>query len=128
MIATDENALICDLAETYHIFNYRELPVKLLATLSVGLRKDSRIMMKLSGQTLKLDEMLWALMLDDLNFLVWAKTKDGQKNRKKPKSIFKMLNSAPKPKAKEIKGFDTVQDFMKARQRILERSKNGWYC
>jgi len=43
MIHTDEDALICDLAETYHIFNYRELPPSLAATLSVGLKDDSRI-------------------------------------------------------------------------------------
>ena len=37
MIALDQNALICDFAETYGIYNYRALPVSLLATLAVGL-------------------------------------------------------------------------------------------
>lgn len=53
MIVTDEDSLICDLAETYHVFNYRELPVKLLATLSVGLRADSRIKLKISDMLLQ---------------------------------------------------------------------------
>ena len=43
MIATDEDAMICDLAETYHVFDYRALPVKLLAVLCSGLRSDSRV-------------------------------------------------------------------------------------
>ena len=42
MINLSEYALICDFAETYHIFDYRSLPVKLAATLSAGLRDDSR--------------------------------------------------------------------------------------
>ena len=49
MIRFDEDALICDLAETYHIYDYRSLPVKLVATLSAGLRDDSRIKLKAAG-------------------------------------------------------------------------------
>ena len=49
MIEFDEDALICDLAETYHIFDYRSLPVQLVATLSVGLRDNSRIKMRAAG-------------------------------------------------------------------------------
>ena len=36
MIAVDENALICDLAETYGIYNYRQLPPTLVAVFSLG--------------------------------------------------------------------------------------------
>lgn len=126
MISTDEDALICDLAETYRIFNYRELPVKLLATLSVGLRSDSRIKMKMTRQNLSLNDTMQALILDDLNFLVWAKTKDGQKGRNKPKSVYKILTTdVAKVKKNEVKGYATVQAFMEARNRILERSQNG---
>lgn len=49
MIAKDEDALICDLAETYRIFDYRSLPLKTVATFSVGLRENSRIKMSLGG-------------------------------------------------------------------------------
>ena len=41
MIATDEDALICDFAETYHIYDYRSLDVEYAATLAYGLRDDS---------------------------------------------------------------------------------------
>lgn len=47
MIETDESALICDFAETYHIYDYRALPVSYAATLAYGLRNDSRIRLKL---------------------------------------------------------------------------------
>ena len=49
MLATDEDALICDFAETYHILDYRALPVKQRAVLASGLRENSRIKMKLAG-------------------------------------------------------------------------------
>ena len=56
MIATDENALLCDLAETYGIFDFNALPVETLAALSFGLRENSRIKRKMSG-ALEVDEM-----------------------------------------------------------------------
>lgn len=43
MIQTDEDALICDLAETYQIYDYRQLPAYQVAVFSYGLRDDSRI-------------------------------------------------------------------------------------
>ena len=49
MIALDEGALVCDMAETYHIYDMRALPVETLATLACGLREDSRIKLKMSG-------------------------------------------------------------------------------
>ena len=48
MIKTDEDALICDLAETYQIYDYKSLPAYMVATFSVGLRENSRIKMKLN--------------------------------------------------------------------------------
>lgn len=33
MIRADEDALVCDLAETYHIYNYRQLPARQVAVL-----------------------------------------------------------------------------------------------
>ena len=39
MLNTDSDALECDLAETYHIYNYKELPLKKVALFSVGLRE-----------------------------------------------------------------------------------------
>ena len=49
MLKTDEDALICDLAETYHIYDWQSYPLGLIATLAAGLRDDSRIKMRLAG-------------------------------------------------------------------------------
>lgn len=72
MIALDEQALVCDLAEVYHIFDYRSLPVQLVATLSSGLRDDSRIKMKLNGEKVSREVLLLAGVCDRLTMLMGA--------------------------------------------------------
>ena len=64
MMELDEAALICDLAETYHIYEYRSLPVQLVATLSAGLRDDSRIKMRLAGLPASQEAILLAMIAD----------------------------------------------------------------
>ena len=58
MISVDRNALICDMAETYHIYDLRGLPARTLATLAFGLRADSRIKMRLSDQQLRVNKLM----------------------------------------------------------------------
>ena len=60
----DEAAVICDLAETYQIYDYRSLPVQLVATLSAGLRDNSRIKMRLSGAPCSQEVLLLAMIAD----------------------------------------------------------------
>jgi hypothetical protein len=43
MLAHHKSELICDLAEYYCILDYRRVPCRLLGTLAVGLRAESRI-------------------------------------------------------------------------------------
>lgn len=109
MIKADENALICDLAETYHIFNYRELPIHLLATLSVGLGEDSRIKKKLRNDRIDIKTMLLAAILDRLSILVWFSSEDGQKNKNRPSSILNALTG--KNEEGELMSFDSADDF-----------------
>lgn len=67
MIATDEDAFICDMAETYRIYDYRSLPISYIATLAAGLRKDSRIKSELSGITSHMNlEYLLAFLCDNV--------------------------------------------------------------
>ena len=112
-----EDELICDLAETYHIFNYRELSPSLVATLCFGLRDESRVKMKLSGSRITLTQILLARITDELSFQSWAKTKDGQKNRNRPESVLKALTE--KPKEDETVSFVTADDFEKAWREIV---------
>ena len=123
MIATDEEALICDLAETYGIFDYRALPLKLVATLSVGLRENSRIKMKLSGVKTSTDTMLLASAVDRLSLLVWAKTEDAQNNVNRPKSILSILTGIEEES--EIVTFNTAEDFEAERENILRQVREN---
>ena len=87
MIQADEDALICDLAEVYNIYDYRRLPAYQVAVFSYGLREDSRIKLVMSGQRVSFDTLLQASILDRLSLLTWFKTKDGQKGNNRPVSI-----------------------------------------
>lgn len=83
--------MVCDLAETYHIYDYRGYPLKLVGTLVFGLRDNSRIKMKISKEKLTLEQKLLARQADDLNFIAWSKTKDAQSGKNRPKSILQAL-------------------------------------
>lgn len=91
MIATDRTALICDLAETYGIYDMRALPVSTLAVLASGLRDNSRIKIKMSGVKTDQETLLLAMAVDNLRFLSWTKTKAAQDGSDRPKSIAKAL-------------------------------------
>lgn len=117
MIAEDRTALICDLAETYGVLNYRELPVETLAALSAGLRENSRIKMKLSGAKVQSDILLLAAAVDRLTFLAWSKTKDAEKGRNRPESIVDMIHGIREKN--NIMAFDTAEEFEAARIAII---------
>jgi hypothetical protein len=118
MLKIDEDAVICDLAETYHIYNYKELPPLTVALFCNGLREDSRIKLKMSGQRASIDILLLASVVDRLSILVWSKTKDGQKGRNQPKSIVDIIN---KPiREKEGMSFNTGEEFEKMKLKILK--------
>lgn len=117
MIATDEDALICDLAETYKIFDYRALPVSLLATLSLGLSDSSRIKMKLSGQTQSFDRLLLAGITDRLSMIAWALS-PGNENR--PASLFAALTGGRVEDGNDVQAYRSAADFEAERERLLK--------
>ena len=108
----DEGALICDLAETYHICDYRSLPVKLVATLSAGLRDSSRIKLKAAGAPADLETILLATIADNLTILRLGFSRD---RRNKPDLFTEAIYSETKPKTQ---GFKTAADFEAALKRI----------
>lgn len=115
MIKTDENALICDLAETYQIFNYKQMPPSMVAIFAIGLREDSRIKIKLSGAKASPEILLLAGIHDRLSLLLWCKTKDAEKGHNRPKMISDTLYE----RETEISAFASGRDFEEERQRIL---------
>ena len=117
MIATDEDALICDMAETYHIYNMREMPVAYIATLAKGLRHDSRIMLAISGLKVDINTLLLAHIADKTAINVYFKTEDAQKHRNYPKSFVRLLTT---DKSEIARGFDSGDDFLKEWNRLNE--------
>lgn len=119
MIVSDEAALICDLAETYHIYDYRSFSPLEIATFSVGLRENSRIKLKISGQKYPLETILLASAVDKLAFILWSKTKDAEHGRNKPDSILEKL--LEKPKERDYLVFDSPEAFEEAMKKIEGR-------
>lgn len=125
MLNTDEDAVICDLAEVYGIFNYRSLPLSLVATLTYGLGQDSRIGKQLNKTKFSVEESLLMHIADRLSILVWLNSEDGQKGINYPDSFFDIFNDDNQTENNDILAFDTVEDFEAEREAILRRSMNG---
>lgn len=119
MIALDEEALECDLAETYHIYDYRALDPDRTALFSIGLRENSRIKMKLSGQKYPLETILLACAVDRLSLLVWSKSKDAEKGRNRPKLLVESL--IHKEKERDHLVFESAEAFEQAMEEINRR-------
>ena len=119
MVGLDEDALICDFAETYHIFNWRQLPARMAATLAMGLGPDSRIFKKINEAPAPVDTLLLAMIADSLRILLWRGTKDGQKGKNPPDSILQKLYGTAVKKTEDLEGFDTVDDFEKWRAEMI---------
>lgn len=64
MMAYYPDELACDMAETYGVFDIKRVPVKLLATLAVGLRDDSRVKMVARGMVVDSKTVLLAKIVD----------------------------------------------------------------
>lgn len=103
--------MICDLAETYHILDYRSVPARLLGTLVCGLGENSRIQRAMSGQQCTLEALLSARLLDAVVALGYGLS--GQK--KVPPSVADLLME----RREKSGGFDSVEEFEAARDRII---------
>lgn len=120
MINFDEDALICDLAETYHIYDYRSLPVRLIATLSAGLREDSRIKMSASGVRASYDTLLLATIADRVEAFRYGFSEDASKGVNRPISIVAaILGEKNDMKNKSgVMSFATSEEFEATLARI----------
>lgn len=107
-----EDDIICDLAETYHIYDYKQMPLYKVAIFVCGLKDDSRIMLKASNRTISLDRLINATICDNSSLLVWSQTEDGHKNRNRPKRFVEILLG--QEKETDIKKFRSSEEFLKA--------------
>lgn len=120
MIRTDETALICDMAETYGIYDWRALPLETAAALASGLREDSRIKRKIAGIPVDTMTLLTAMIVDRLSLLVWSKTKDAEKGENRPESIVEKILDLDKKEENEVEGFQTPEEFQAAWRAAVE--------
>lgn len=115
MLGVDRDAVICDLAETYHVFDYKAIPVMTLATLCAGLHDDSRIKMRMMGLHRIAPSFALVRAADMLTVINYSLTaKQGVKIPKLYQDI--MIG---KQKKKRTSGFSSIEEFEKARMRII---------
>ncbi len=115
ILAKDRNALICDLAETYQIYDYRRVPGKLLGILTAGLGPNTRIGHKVNGVRGDVAEVLLAQILDGVRWLCWAQTEDAKKGRGRPQSVASdFFVSEDKNKVRKL----TVDEFENIRKKV----------
>ena len=124
MLAADEDALVCDLAETYRIVDWRALPVRTVATLAVGLSEDSRVKMRLTGAKAPTSTLLTAAMIDRLSVLCWGQTKDAQHGRNKPKMLLDALQADDAGKDDGTTVYSSAAEFEAARKRIMKGGRD----
>lgn len=124
MISLDEDALVCDLAETYHIYDYKQLPLNQVAVFAYGLRDDSRIKQMMSNQIVPLETTLLASIVDRLSLSLWLQTKDGQKGVNRPASIADQLIKRDKSEndEKDYLVFESGEDFENYRKALLAKT------
>lgn len=116
MIAADEEALICDFAQVYHILDYRELPARRAALLACGLGPDTRIMRILSGRTVSDEILMLARIADQVAVISWQI--GGGKKKDRPASITEKLLAGPA--ANPAAGFDSPEDFRAWHRKYME--------
>lgn len=113
MMSLDKDAVICDLAETYQIFNYKALPVHTLAVLVFGLRADSRIKMRAAGFNAEISmRALLARCADVLNALIKSPDDDSE-------TFIEIMKGAD-GEAKKSVGFDSIEEYEAARRKFLK--------
>ena len=125
MLATDADALTCDMTETYGVLDWHTLPLPTAAVLAAGLRETSRIRMKMSGARADPETMLLASITDRVGLLVWQNTEDARHGRGCPPSVFNLLMGIESGQSGQVTGYATPEEYEAARARILGGENNG---
>ena len=116
MIRDDEDALICDFAETYHIYDYRSLPASLAATLAAGLRDTSRIATNTTEAKASTANTILAIIADHLAAIRHI-LGDDTEIPSVTGALYQLDQEEPTDK---VNAYDSGSDFMAAWQAINE--------
>lgn len=111
-----EDLVICDLAQTYGILDYTQLKPNILATLVLGLDRDSRVMRKLRDEPITYNQSLLALIFDALQIIAF--NQGHKKGAKHPESLFKHLTEKKEEKD-ELMSFETPEQYEKWRKEHI---------
>lgn len=119
MIDSDEDALYCDMAQYYHIYDLQALPLPAIARLAAGLPYDSRSYRKIVGVGLFSEEtMLLARLYDELQIFMrlFVEAHSGKRSGKY-ESLWEMYKDSIKVKEKknDTKAFSSIEEFERAR-------------
>lgn len=117
MIRHDSDLLECDLAETYHIYNMRELSPRRIALFSVGLRDNSRIKTKLSGIPVDFNTLVDVSVSDKLSIII--KMLSGPE-APEPTLLTSMFLENEKPSSI---GFNSGDEFMEYRKSLINKQE-----
>ena len=113
MLALDRNALICDMAETYHIYDIKSIDLPYLAILASGLGMDSRIRLKEQGLKASWSTVMLATILDG-----WSKDNNNT-------LLSKFLEKRDKGVKSNSKVFASVEAFEAEKAAILGGHTDG---
>ena len=117
-LSLSEDALICDMAETYGIYDIYQFKPSYIGTLAHGLRSTSRIKQLKTGIKVSDDMLIAAYSADKLANLVWMLSEDGSNGLKKPKSILNILLKQDEPKAdRDVVSYDSPEEFEAAMKK-----------
>lgn len=109
MLALDRDAFLCDMAETYRIYDIKSVPLRMLSIYASGLGMNSRVRLKREfGLGAPWDIVLLAKVVD---LLV-----DDPKNAIAPVFLIK------EKKRSEFRAYDSIEDFERAKADILANS------
>lgn len=120
MLREDEDALTCDMAEYYRVFDMRTLPLRTLAALAAGLPAKSRSKRRRAPDE---ETLILAGILDALHVLLYRGTKNAKAGIDPPKLLVDALLGKNKPDKPD--GFDTPEDFMAAREKLIKEGGGG---
>lgn len=104
---------MCDLVQTYGIFDYKQYSCKLIATLVSGLGGNSRIARIESGAKASEEAVLLAYVADYLGCIAAFLM-----GREMPNSLFEILAGHEQKKEKETpeyQSYNSIEEFMTAR-------------
>ena len=113
-MADHEDDLICDLAQTYGVHDWRTIPPANAAAMALGLPDDSRVKLKLSGQDFGFDRRLAMMIYDRLNWLKWSRSEACAKGVPPPLPLeVEIRQNMEQAEEQRLMGFDDPDELLR---------------